>query len=49
MELSEVDRFERGIEDGSARWTAQGLSGCGINVIKSECVGLRKRFTDAEM
>ncbi len=37
----------RAIEDGSARWTTQGLTGCRINVIESERVGLRKWFTDA--
>jgi hypothetical protein len=48
MELSEIARLERAIEDGSARWIDQGLTGCGINVIESESVGLRKWFTDAE-
>lgn len=42
MELSEIGRLERGIEDGSARWTAQGLTRCGINMIESERVGLRE-------
>ena len=45
MELSEIGRLERGVKDGSARWTAQGLTGYGISVVESERVGLRKWFT----
>jgi hypothetical protein len=42
MELSGIGRVERGVEDSGAQWTVQGLTGCGINVIESERMGLRK-------
>lgn len=48
MELPEIGRLERGVEDGSARWTTQDLTRYGINVIESERVGFRKWFTNAE-
>ena len=45
MKLPEIGRLEGGIEDGSSRWTTQGLRGCGIHMIEHERVGLRKWFT----
>ena len=47
MELPEIGRLERGVEDGSARRATQALTGYGINVIESERVGPRKWFTNA--
>jgi hypothetical protein len=48
MELPEIGRLERRVEDGSSRWATQGLSGCGMNVIERKRVRLRKWFTGVE-
>ena len=48
MKLPEIGRLDGGIEDSSSRWTTQGFSGYGINMIKCEGVGLRKWFTGVE-
>jgi hypothetical protein len=47
MELSEIGRLDRCVEDGSAGKSTRGLSGRGIYVIECERVGLRKWFAES--
>jgi hypothetical protein len=49
MELPEICRLEGGVENDSARWATEGLSGYGIYVIERERVRVRKWFTETAM
>ena len=39
MKLPEIGRLDGGIEDSSSRWTTQGFSGYGINMINARVWG----------